>query len=213
MREEITLDGSVTLFNEDHQDHYHSKSGAVEESFLKFCRPAKIAGRKEMKLLDIGFGIGYTCAAAIEEFFENGGERMELISLEIDPQVLVEMQKLNTPKLKYFEQVKLAAKNMTYSDDKLKINIILGDATQTIKFLPDEYFDVVFADGFAPTRNTELWTLEFFNEVAKKTKKGGMLTTYSYARHVRENLKSAGFDISDGPIIGRRCPSTVATKR
>jgi len=213
MREEITLDGSVTLFNEDHQDHYHSKSGAVEESFLKFCRPAQIAGRKNMRLLDIGFGIGYTCAAAIEEFFENGGEKMELISLEIDPRVLIEMQKLNTPKLKYFEQVKIAAKTMAYSDDKLNINIILGDATQTIKFLPDDYFDVVFADGFAPTRNTELWTESFFKEVAKKTKKNGVLTTYSYARHVRDNLQSAGFLISDGPIIGRRCPSLIGVKK
>ncbi len=219
MRETITKDDSITLYNEEYQDHYHSKIGAVHESFEKFVRPANIAGRKTAKILDIGFGIGYTCAATIEEFFENNGKNLELVSLEKDAAVLKEVANLN-PKLKYFDAVKTAAKNLEFigstAEDKtaeLKIKIIIGDATQTIKKLPDDYFDVVFADGFAPAKNPELWTLGFFNEVAKKIKKDGILTTYSYARSVRENLSAAGFLVSDGPIIGRRSPSIVAIKR
>lgn len=219
MRETITMDDSITLYNEEYQDHYHSKIGAVHESINKFVRPANIAGRKQARILDIGFGIGYTCAAAIEEFFDNGGENLELISLEKDAAVLKEVANLN-PKLKYFDAVKSAAKDLEYVDGsfdgklnhELKIKIIIGDATDTIKNLKDDYFDIVFADGFAPAKNPELWTLDFFKEVAKKIKKEGILTTYSYARSVRENLAAAGFLVNDGPIIGRRSPSLIAIK-
>jgi tRNA U34 5-methylaminomethyl-2-thiouridine-forming methyltransferase MnmC len=41
-------------------------------------------------------------------------------------------------------------------------------------------------------------------------KKGAMMSTYSCARIVRDNLKNAGFEVKNGPIIGRRSPSTIA---
>ena len=42
--------------------------------------------------------------------------------------------------------------------------------------------------------------------------KKGILTTYSCARQVRENLKKAGFIVKDGPCVGRRAPATIALK-
>jgi len=39
--------------------------------------------------------------------------------------------------------------------------------------------------------------------------KNAKLSTYSYARTVRENLKEAGFEVIDGPVLGRRSPSTI----
>jgi tRNA U34 5-methylaminomethyl-2-thiouridine-forming methyltransferase MnmC len=43
-------------------------------------------------------------------------------------------------------------------------------------------------------------------------KEGAKLSTYSYARWIRNNLKNAGFEVLDGPILGRRSPSTIALK-
>jgi tRNA U34 5-methylaminomethyl-2-thiouridine-forming methyltransferase MnmC len=39
-----------------------------------------------------------------------------------------------------------------------------------------------------------------------------MVATYSYARIVREGFAKAGFTVKDGPIVGRRSPSTLAYK-
>ena len=49
--------------------------------------------------------------------------------------------------------------------------------------------------------------------VSKIVKKGGVLATYSCAKIVRENLIAAGFEVKDGPCVGRRAPSTIAIKK
>ena len=73
-------------------------------------------------------------------------------------------------------------------------------------------FDIVFLDPFSPRKNPELWSEEFFKEIYSRMKKGAKLATYSCARKIRENLKTAGFKVIDGPNVGRRGPSTNAIK-
>jgi len=43
-------------------------------------------------------------------------------------------------------------------------------------------------------------------------RKGGILTTYSCASIIRKNLREAGFLVKDGPVVGRKAPSTIAIK-
>ena len=65
---------------------------------------------------------------------------------------------------------------------------------------------------FRRKRIGEMWTEELFKEVYRVMKKNGKLSTYSCARVVRDNMKKAGFIVKDGPIVGRRSPSTIAIK-
>ncbi|RMF05353.1 hypothetical protein D6764_04890, partial [Candidatus Woesearchaeota archaeon] len=98
----------------------------------------------------------------------------------------------------------------------VKISVVLEDATLSARVLLEEgadgFFDVVFLDAFSPSKNRELWSSEFIGNLFKMCKKGAYLTTFSCARIVRENLKRAGFEVGDGPRVGRRGPSTVAFK-
>jgi len=200
----ITDDGSTTLYSEEYQDYFHSKSGALEESFEKFVNPCNL--KQGVKVLDICFGLGYNSLAAIHSVKE-----IEIIALEKDRKVLEEIQRLEVPKSlkEHFEIIKKAAEKLSYKDNDVEISIILGDAVETVKNLKDK-FDAVFLDPFSPSRNPELWTLSFFKDVRKLMKKNAILTTYSYARKVRENLRKAGFEVKDGPVVGRRSPSTLA---
>jgi tRNA U34 5-methylaminomethyl-2-thiouridine-forming methyltransferase MnmC len=70
----------------------------------------------------------------------------------------------------------------------------------------------VFFDAFSPNKVPEMWTKEFFSDIYDKMKKNGKLSTYSCAKFVRDNLKQAGFIVKNGPVIGRRSPSTIAIK-
>ena len=90
--------------------------------------------------------------------------------------------------------------------------ILIGNATETIKELPTSYYNMVFLDPFSPGKNPELWSLNFFKEIHRVMKPCGVLTTYSCARSVRDNLKEVGFQVKDGPCVHRRGPSTIATK-
>jgi len=52
--------------------------------------------------------------------------------------------------------------------------------------------------------------LRIFKEIKNRMGKNSILTTYSCARIVRDNLRKAGFKVFDGPKVGRRGPSTIA---
>ena len=207
MKEVCTRDASITLYNEEFQEHYHSHTiGAIEEAFVKFAEPCGI--RDGMKILDVCFGLGYNTLAAI-----TFSKHLEIVGLENDRKILEMTADIEVPKefRNDYKIIQDAAKNLEYSKDKLNIRILLGDAREKIK-LAGTGFDAVFLDPFSPKKCPVLWTKEFFDEIYKRMSKGGILTTYSCATGVRQNLKDAGFCVKDGPIFGRKSPATIAIK-
>jgi len=214
MEEILTEDGSVTFRNKEVDDIYHSKSGAVTESLEKYAKPCKIAEyakKGKVRILDVCFGLGYNSAAAIDIAKQaNPKCKIEIIGLENDKHIL-SMTKAVIPELKSYAMIQDACQILTYDQDNVKINIVLGDARVMINSI-DPGFDAVFFDPFSPAKQPELWTAEFLKDIYVAMNKGAILSTYSYARFVRENLKEAGFDVRDGPIIGRRSPSSLAVK-
>ena len=63
----FTEDGSVGLYSHADNDVYHSKYGALTEAWEKFILPSNIPHllkfKKEIKVLDICYGIGYNTKA------------------------------------------------------------------------------------------------------------------------------------------------------
>jgi len=204
----VTKDGSVTYKNNEYDETYHSVSGAIEETIKKFIEPCKISSKNPIRVLDIGFGLGYNAIAAID--FAPG--EIEVISFEKNL-ILEELKKLDPPLKNYGIVKKLELDPMTnsylYEDSRVHLRIMVGDAVLSIKKAIGK-FDAVFLDAFSPKKNPELWTHDFFSDVKKKMKDDAILATYSCARVVRDNLKAAGFIVEDGPIVGRRSPGTLA---
>lgn len=201
MEKVITRDGSITYHNEKYDECYHSKSGALEEAEKKFAEPSNI--KDGMIILDVCFGLGYNSLAAMKK-----AKRLKIIGLEQDREILKKIQEIEIDNCEY-EKIKKASETGYYKDEDVEIEIIIGDAVDTIKKIKI-MFDCVFLDPFSPKNNPELWTEGFLSELNKKMKKGGVLTTYSCARNVRENMQKAGFKVFDGPRVGRRGPSTIA---
>jgi len=216
MKEIQTKDGSLTLHNEDYDETYHSTTGALEETYEKFIKPCKIkelAAKGKLRILDICFGLGYNTIGAIDTALkENKNAEIEIISLEKEL-FLDEIKKLKTDFEHYWIIEKLEHDPLNnqylYEDKNIHLKIKIGDARMTIKKLLGK-FDAVFLDPFSPKKNPELWTQEFFEDIAKLMKPNAIMATYSCARIVRDNLKEAGFEVRDGPRIGRRGPSTIA---
>ena len=63
----MTNDYSVGLYDENVNDIYHSAFGALSEAFEKFVLPAmNLVNGKNLRVLDICYGIGYNTKALIE---------------------------------------------------------------------------------------------------------------------------------------------------
>lgn len=213
MKQVTTKDGSITFHSDEYDETYHSISGAVEEAFKKFVEPAIdfIKGKDEVSILDVGFGLGYNSAVAIDKILEeNLSCEIEIVGIEKDEKILDKIKSLQ-PIIKTYYVIKDTVKNQCYYNcEGIRIRILVCDAVKGIKKVKEK-FDIILHDPFSPKKNPELWTESFFKELRKLIKKDGVLTTYSCARIVRDNLKKAGFKVSDGPCVGRRAPSTIAT--
>ena len=59
----------------------------------------------------------------------------------------------------------------------------------------DLSFDAWFLDGFAPSKNPDMWSVEIMGAIYEKTRDGGTFATYAAAGFVRRNLQSAGFKV------------------
>lgn len=222
MKEITTNDGSITFFNEQSQETYHSTSGAEEEAIKKFAQPANItelAKKGSVTILDVCFGLGYNTAAALDIILaENPSCTVEIIGFEIDEIILSKISQIN-PSFQQYNLLKNLLNNKKDQHYEVKqgyvhLKVLLGDVRNQIKSISTlETFDVCFLDPFSPKKCPELWTEELFKDIYHRLKKGGILTTYSCARIVRDNLKKVGFMIKDGPCIGRRSPSTIAVKK
>ena len=202
MRSVTTNDNSVTFYNEEYQEYYHSLTGALEEAQKKYIEPLHV--KDGDVILDICFGLGYNTYAALE-----AAKNLKIIALERDKEVLKQLQQIELPGK--YSIIKHVAKEGKYKDSDYDILLLFGSAEETIKMI-DEEFDVVFLDPFSPKKNPELWTEQFFAEIYKRMKYGSKLGTYSCAAQVRKNLKAVGFIVEDGPAVRRRGPSTIATK-
>ena len=231
MQKITTPDGSVTFHNEEFDEAYHSKSGAKEEAVKKFVEPClikEIAKTGKLKILDVCFGLGYNTAAAIDAALEENPNCMiDVVGLEKDHMILEIASFLDAP-FSHFYVIQDAIKNnYIYNKNNLKIplvlpkelliakqlviQIVLGDATKTIKEVTGE-FDAIFFDPFSPKKCPELWTEEMFRECHRLLRKNGRLATYSCARIVRDNMHAVGLTIIDGPKVWRRGPSTIGVK-
>ena len=214
MEEVITADGSVTFRSEKVGECYHTQSGAVEESNEKFVAPSNISNfvkNGKVVIFDVCFGLGYNTAAVIDAI-KKIDESCEIVvyAFENDQEILDKIKLVN-PNFDNFNYIKDIVDFHELNEDNVRIHLLLGDAKEKIKEVKDNA-DLIFFDPFSPKKAPEMWVAEFFEDIYSRTNPGGILTTYSCARVVRDNLKSVGFNVCDGPIIGRRSPSTVATK-
>lgn len=215
MQKIITPDGSVTFHNPEFDEAYHSKSGAKEEAVEKFVKPCLIrefAKTGKLRILDFCFGLGYNSAAAIDAALEENPDCViEVIGLEIDEKMLALLPSL-PDSFGCYKFIKETIKNnYNYNKNNLKIHIVIGDASETVKQLSDS-FDAIFFDPFSPKKCPSLWTEAVFQECYRLLRKEGRLATYSCARVVRDNMRAVGFTVIDGPQLWRRGPSTIGVK-
>lgn len=70
----FTLDGSVGLYSKSEDDIFHSVYGALSEAYDKFILPANLddyfKNNKEIKILDLCYGIGYNSKSFLNYFFQ-----------------------------------------------------------------------------------------------------------------------------------------------
>ncbi len=212
MKKIITNDNSITFYNEEIKDYYHSKSGAREEAIEKHAKALGIQYAKNPIIFDMFFGIGYNAAAAIDLIkqgctifcFENDKNILRKI-LDIDADFK------NYPIIKRFVKNFLISGKKEHIHDNKRLVMVFGDALIRIKETRKKA-DFVFFDPFSPNKVPEHWSESFIKDIYDNMNHNSKLSTYSFSKIIRDRFEKAGFNVQKGPKVGRYTPSLIAIK-
>ncbi|MEA5490135.1 MULTISPECIES: tRNA (5-methylaminomethyl-2-thiouridine)(34)-methyltransferase MnmD [Pseudanabaena] len=214
-----TEDGSVTFWSDTFQETFHSSHGAKHEAEAKFVIPAKIAEKAriqtQLNILDVCYGLGYNSAAAIACVSElpDRSANLHIIALENNlevPQKAIAAGLVSIWQPAITQILKTAAETQSVVTENLSLQLLIGDARQTISQVPTQWADAIFLDPFSPLHCPQLWTVEFIQLLVNCLKPDGYLVTYSSSAAVRTAMLLAGLEIGAITPVGRKSPSTIA---
>ena len=216
-----TGDSSITFWNEDYKEHYHTPAGARLEAEEKYIVPSRLKERLakgDAQLLDVCFGLGYNSLCALNLTRQDASSTLSVTALEMDRRVVrAAAQNIQTLETDSFDWRKTLAELHESGESRIttqsSLKIIWGDARYTATLLPSQRFDVVFLDAFSTQRNSELWTVDFFRKLKRVMKPNAVLLTYCAAIPVRSGLLEAGFFVGETAPIGRQRGGTIAAMR
>ena len=201
----FTADGSFSLHSEIFSESFHSSVGALEEANSKFVLPAQLdrfhSGR-DLRVLDVCFGLGYNTAALMTALPNRGGPILECWGLELDPTPLKLALAEPTFKALWPEHVLASLGALSahgcWQDLRRQhsVQMLWGDARQQLQHLPTGLrLDLILLDAFSPGKCPQLWSEEFLRSLANLLVPGGRLLTYCRAAAVRNSLRHAGLEL------------------
>jgi len=92
-------------------------------------------------------------------------------------------------------------------DGRITLDLWFGDVTTLLPACDislHQQVDAWFLDGFAPSKNPDMWTDKLFHAMVKMTREEGTFATFTAAGFVRRGLQQAGFTVSKVPGHGRK---------
>lgn len=199
-----TADGSTTIQLEEWNEQYHSKHGAIQEAYHVFLKHGLFSlGRKEVSILEMGFGTGLNALITYWEA-EKRNLNIDYTGIEAFPvaenewKQLNYVELLNTPHLRsVFNEFHAQSWNKQCG---LTPFFKLEKRQQFLNELAiKDNYHLVYFDAFGPRVQPELWTVNQFKKVFNALRIGGVLVTYSAKGSVRRNLQEVGFTVERLP--------------
>jgi tRNA 5-methylaminomethyl-2-thiouridine biosynthesis bifunctional protein len=202
----------------DAGDVYFSGDGLAEKRavFLGGCGlPEGWAGRERFCIGELGFGAGVSFLATWEAWRlarPTPTARLEFLSFE---GALMSAEDAARVHAAWPEIAELSARLVARWPVRARgvQRIALGDGVALTLFVDDiaaalpeteARVDAWYLDGFAPSKNAEMWGGEVLAHVARMCAPGARAATYTVAGDVRRGLEAAGFAVSKVPNIGRK---------
>ena len=91
--------------------------------------------------------------------------------------------------------------------DETTLDLWFGDVAKNLPQLGDYIngkIDAWFLDGFAPSKNPDMWNEQLYQQMFRFTKPQGTFATFTAASAVRKGLENAGFNITKRKGFGKK---------
>lgn len=191
-------------------DVYHVAGGLAESRHVFLAgvgAPTLWHRRKTIAIGETGFGIGLNFLAtwrAWQESRSDNDAQLDYVAIEGFP---ISREDLARAHAAFPELAKEAAAlreawpwpvggihRLWLDGGRVALTLVLADVEDGLAAL-SQPLDAWYLDGFAPARNPEMWTHAVFREVARLSRPGARLATFTAAGEVRHGLEAAGFEV------------------
>lgn len=203
-------------------DVYFSKASGLAESqhvFLKHNQlPARFANLTDGQTFVIGetgFGTGLNFLSAWQCFNQHAhaNARLHFISVEKYPlqhsdlrqalELWPELSELREQLVQQYRAIHEGFQHIQLDSGRISLTLLIGDALEMLQQVDGE-IDAWFLDGFAPSKNPEMWNEQVFAQLARPAKSDTTLATFTSAGFVRRGLIAAGFAMQRVPGFGHK---------
>lgn len=205
-------------YNQEYEDCYFGNENGLSESRYVFLEgnnlPYAWEDREVFSIGECGFGTGLNLLGVWNLFLtcKKPPKRLYYYSFEGFPLGVNDLMKahLAWPELcdlakQLHDKYPRNPQNGIYdlSFDGLHVRLVIGMAPKAIGFF-DRPIDAWFLDGFAPSKNPQMWSWELFDTIVKHSSNDASFATFTAASKVRKGLENAGFKVQKRKGFGRK---------
>ncbi|WP_428243758.1 bifunctional tRNA (5-methylaminomethyl-2-thiouridine)(34)-methyltransferase MnmD/FAD-dependent 5-carboxymethylaminomethyl-2-thiouridine(34) oxidoreductase MnmC [Gynuella sp.] len=206
-------------------DVYFSKAGGIAETEYVFVNSNRLPERfaqlqpgQTFVIAETGFGTGlnFLVAASLFTTMQIDGQipnscRLHFISAEKHPFLLQDLRQIyqHWPQFRELcDRILNAYPHLIpgfhrLDFEALQLTLMFGEADRMFSQLQSTV-DCWFLDGFAPSKNPDMWSDTLFSEIARLSHYQTTFATFTAAGIVRRGLKGQGFEVQKTQGFGRK---------
>jgi tRNA 5-methylaminomethyl-2-thiouridine biosynthesis bifunctional protein len=216
---ELAFDSAGTPYSPAYGDIYHSADSGPGQARHVFLGgnglPRRWADERHFTILETGFGLGLNFLATWSAWRADParGARLHYVALEKHP---FDRDALRALHRRYGEFAPLAEQlqqawpplvaglhRLHFEGERLTLTVAFGDALDLLPRLR-LHADAIYLDGFAPRCNPDMWSAPLLRGLARLSRSGTGIATYTSASAVRQGLETAGYAVEKCPGFGRK---------
>lgn len=215
----IRFDNAGLLHGEDFNDTYFSRDDGLAETRAVFLAGNKLpdawAGRTQFVIGELGFGTGLNILAtwALWQQTAPAGATLHIITVEgflldrLSAQTAhaawPELAPLSEKLIARWPTRSFGTQRIWFMHDRVCITFLIGPCEEMLAAMSFNA-DCWFLDGFAPSKNPQMWSPAVLQQVARLSNPNATIATYSVAGAVRKGLSEGGFDVQRVPGFGSK---------
>ncbi|WP_261539807.1 bifunctional tRNA (5-methylaminomethyl-2-thiouridine)(34)-methyltransferase MnmD/FAD-dependent 5-carboxymethylaminomethyl-2-thiouridine(34) oxidoreductase MnmC [Burkholderia multivorans] len=200
-----------TVVSPAYGDIYHSAAGAIAQANHVFVAgnglPARWQQRRTFTIVETGFGTGCNFLATWAAWRDDPArcERLHFVSVEKHPFSREDLRRAaahivaNTTISANVDELADAwpplvpgLHRLEFDAGRVVLTLVFGDALERLPTLVARA-DAFYLDGFAPSKNADLWSIDVFRALARMADERATFATYSSSGVVKRALDEAGF--------------------
>ncbi|WP_299075410.1 bifunctional tRNA (5-methylaminomethyl-2-thiouridine)(34)-methyltransferase MnmD/FAD-dependent 5-carboxymethylaminomethyl-2-thiouridine(34) oxidoreductase MnmC [uncultured Paraglaciecola sp.] len=225
----IQFNENGTPYATQFEDLYFSDAQGLEETTHVFIKNNHLLQRwgkwqqSQFVIAETGFGTGLNLLVTMLHFDklmqQSNAPKFNLhfISIEKFPisqgdltnalLLYPQLAQYSKPLLEQYPIAVAGCHRLTFFNGQVTLDLWLGDVHQVLPKIenkPQGLVDTWFLDGFAPSKNPEMWTPSLFENMALLAKDQCHFATFTAAGHVKRGLREAGFEVQKQRGHGRK---------